>query len=557
MQSCLITPASQAFRRLGLALLILGALCHVACTGLGNSTHSADASPFTLSYSANPATYTVGQAITPNVPSFGIVALRSFTVSPALPAGLSLDPSTGVITGRPSLATDPSAFTVTGTTLRGFASARLLLTIHPSVPTLATQPASQAVSLGATATFSVVASGSGPFTYQWQKNGSDISGAKGVSYTTPATERSDDGATFKVVVKDAWNGQVTSQEATLEVLPGSLTQVTNLSDARYGQATLVLGDGRTLILGGRSSSGPLASAEAFDPITQAFTRLSATLQHPRVGLSATLLQDGRVLILGGWNTKGYVASAEIYDPIQGTFAEAGTLQSPRALHTATLLASGKVLVVGGIDGSGQPLGSAELYDPTAQQSTALSPDGATARIFHSASLLGNGSVLVAGGWGGSASLASAALYDPGTGAFTPLTSPLGQSRYLHTATLLNDGSVLLCGGLGATGTLASAERYHPSTGQFAPTGSLTTARQLHAATLLADGSLLISGGWNGSTPLAAFERYEPSTGLFGPATGPSLGYHSHTATPLAGGSVLIVGGYRGGPLGLAVIWKNE
>src|ERR1700754_784810 len=37
--------------------------------------------------------------------------------------------------------------------------------------TIATQPASQTVAAGQTATFSVVATGSAPLSYQWQKNG--------------------------------------------------------------------------------------------------------------------------------------------------------------------------------------------------------------------------------------------------------------------------------------------------------------------------------------------------------------------------------------------------
>src|SRR5690348_14978731 len=52
-------------------------------------------------------------------------------------------------------------------------------------PTITTQPASQTVTAGQTATFSVVASGTAPLSYQWQKNGATISGATSASYTTP------------------------------------------------------------------------------------------------------------------------------------------------------------------------------------------------------------------------------------------------------------------------------------------------------------------------------------------------------------------------------------
>ena len=52
---------------------------------------------------------------------------------------------------------------------------------------ITSQPSSQTVTVGQTATFMVAATGSGTLTYQWKKNGTAISGATGSSYTTPVT----------------------------------------------------------------------------------------------------------------------------------------------------------------------------------------------------------------------------------------------------------------------------------------------------------------------------------------------------------------------------------
>ena len=41
----------------------------------------------------------------------------------------------------------------------------------------------------------------------------------------------------------------------------------------------------------------------------------------------------------------------------------GSLATARYDHTSTLLPNGKVLVAGGLDSIGNPLASAELYDP--------------------------------------------------------------------------------------------------------------------------------------------------------------------------------------------------
>jgi Ig-like domain-containing protein len=94
------------------------------------------------------------------------------------------------------------------------------LTVNPApvAPSITTQPASQTVTAGQTATFSVTATGTAPLGYQWQKNGAAISGATSSSYTTPAETTSDNGAQFTVVVSNS-AGTVTSNAATLTVNP--------------------------------------------------------------------------------------------------------------------------------------------------------------------------------------------------------------------------------------------------------------------------------------------------------------------------------------------------
>ncbi len=79
-----------------------------------------------------------------------------------------------------------------------------------------THPSSKVVSPGQTATFSTTASGNSPLTYQWQRNGSAISGATSASYTTSPAVTLDNGATFQVVVSNS-AGSVTSNPAALLV----------------------------------------------------------------------------------------------------------------------------------------------------------------------------------------------------------------------------------------------------------------------------------------------------------------------------------------------------
>jgi 6-phosphogluconolactonase (cycloisomerase 2 family) len=83
-------------------------------------------------------------------------------------------------------------------------------------PAITTQPLSQTVGIGQTATFTVVASGDGTLSYQWKKNNVSIPGATSASYTTPPATINDDGATYRVGIQNNLGG-VTSSVATLSV----------------------------------------------------------------------------------------------------------------------------------------------------------------------------------------------------------------------------------------------------------------------------------------------------------------------------------------------------
>jgi len=83
-------------------------------------------------------------------------------------------------------------------------------------PSITTQPQNQTVTAPSTATFSVTATGTAPLSYQWNENGTAISGATSATYTTPATTGANSGASFTVVVTNS-AGSVTSTSAILTV----------------------------------------------------------------------------------------------------------------------------------------------------------------------------------------------------------------------------------------------------------------------------------------------------------------------------------------------------
>jgi len=92
-------------------------------------------------------------------------------------------------------------------------NAKLTVNIPPSITT---QPANKTVRAGQTAKFTVTATGTTPLSYQWKKNGVNITGATQASYTTPPTTLADNGSLFAVVVSNV-AGSVTSNNAILTV----------------------------------------------------------------------------------------------------------------------------------------------------------------------------------------------------------------------------------------------------------------------------------------------------------------------------------------------------
>lgn len=201
-----------------------------ATNGGGSTTASIsitvnDAAPSGLTYTYTPARFTTGNAIPTDSPSSGGGAIVSYSASPALPAGLSLNTGTGVITGTPTAITAQAIYTVTATNSGGSASVGLDFTVVPPGPSITSQPADASRPIGSTASFSVAASGSGPFTYQWQKNDINIPGATSSSHTTPILALSDNGTRFRALVFDAYASQDTSHEATLTVVGPVMTAI--------------------------------------------------------------------------------------------------------------------------------------------------------------------------------------------------------------------------------------------------------------------------------------------------------------------------------------------
>jgi hypothetical protein len=193
-------------------------LATAGCSGFttsGGSTGKATLASITTQPTNQ--TVTVGQTATFNVAATGTAPLSYQWQK----GGANIPGATGTSYSTPAttLVDSGSKFDVVVTNPAGnVASATATLTVNTAStgPSITSQPANQSVTVGQTATFSVAATGTAPLNYQWQKGGTNVSGARGTSYTTPATTLADSGSKFSVVVTNT-AGSATSNAATLTV----------------------------------------------------------------------------------------------------------------------------------------------------------------------------------------------------------------------------------------------------------------------------------------------------------------------------------------------------
>jgi len=110
-----------------------------------------------------------------------------------------------------------------------------------AAPHITTQPSSISVNEGASATFTVVATGNPAPSYQWQESSDGATwtavargtGKAEAAYTTVATSAADDGKLMRVIVANT-AGQETSRSATLHVGQQTVTHGSQIDESNTG-----------------------------------------------------------------------------------------------------------------------------------------------------------------------------------------------------------------------------------------------------------------------------------------------------------------------------------
>lgn len=92
-----------------------------------------DVAPTSLSYQT-PQVFTRHTSITPIAPSSSGGTVTGYSVSPSLPSGLSLNVSTGVISGTPTTITTQADYTITATNSGGSTTTTITITVNDAPP---------------------------------------------------------------------------------------------------------------------------------------------------------------------------------------------------------------------------------------------------------------------------------------------------------------------------------------------------------------------------------------------------------------------------------------
>jgi hypothetical protein len=212
-------------------------------------------------------------------------------------------------------ATDNNAkFTVavSNTTGNATSNAAVLTVMSASVaPAITTQPASQTVIAGKTASFTVTASGTAPMTYQWSKNGAAIGGATSSTYTTPAETATDNNAKFTVAVSNT-AGNATSNAATLTVSASSLLLNSSAASLDFGSVTMPNTGTQTVTLTNAGNSSITISNVTVSGAGFNATGVSGVILNP--GQTATLTATFAPATAGSVTGKISVASTATNSP---------------------------------------------------------------------------------------------------------------------------------------------------------------------------------------------------------------------------------------------------
>lgn len=419
--------------------------------------------------------------------------------------GVAIAGATGPTYTTPLLtaADNGARYSITVTNAKGtVTSTDAVLTVLPP-PTITTSPTNQTVAVGATATFSVTATGDS-LSYQWRRNDQPIAGANAATFTTAATVAGDDGAVFSVDVGNG-AGFVTSAPATLTVQAAAAITTQPLSQ------TVAVGDAAVFAVA--ATGGDLAYQWRRGTVD-----IAGATSRIYVLPAAALSDDGAQFSVVVSNARGTATSSAATLNVAAAAAAPppalpAELAASRTLTTAESFVLARrqngAIASWGYNGEGQR-GDGTTGAASDTIGTVTLPAGLTARRVvaggnHALALLSDGGVYA---WGrnanGQLGLDDQATRTAPTRVVLPAAAVAIAAGRDFSVAVLADGTVYAWG-LNASGQLGIGTRQIALALSPLQVTGVTTAVDVsagneHALVLLADGTVLAWGA-NGAGQL--------------------------------------------------------
>jgi alpha-tubulin suppressor-like RCC1 family protein len=544
-----------SFRRAGAWLWLV-----VATLGLaGCSDDSKDIATFTQ----QPAIVTVAEGATA---TFTVAVAPTSAPLQWFRNGLPIAGATSATyTTPPVTAADNGAsFYVMATLDLPTGSNAATLTVTPAPPRITTPPANATVIAPATATFSVVAAGSG-LAYQWQRGTTNITGATAASYTTPATTVADTGATFRVVVTNT-GGSVTSPAATLTVnapAPPPSAGIVPAVEAggEFESYTVALKSNGTVWVWGSNGDGALGNGTTTASLAPVQVAGLPQVRQIAVG-------GGHVVALGGdgsvwaWGRNGFGqvgdgTNTNRLTPFRVTLPSAAVAVTAGTVHTVVVLGDGRAYAWGSNAERQLGDGTNVTRNTPVQVSGLTNAVDVAAGIFHTLARTSTGQVLIWGS-GSNGQLGLGATTTAATPTVVPgIANAVAVGASSQNSAAIVQGGQLYAWGLDNVGQVGDGT---PNSNRNAPvlvTGTFAQIQRGNSAQHMVgrlQGDTVVAWGLNdrgqvgngttvnASSPVAA-------TGLAN-VTWVSAGA-GHSAAARTDGSVYVWGGNNQGQLGIA------
>jgi len=243
--------------------------------------------------------------------------------------------------------------------------------------------------------------------------------------------------------------------------------------------------GKVYVFGGTNSTGPLSSAEVYDPQNNTWTYLKP-MPTPK-GIASAVVIGNKIYVLGS-DTKVY-----IYDPFQDSWAKASDIpQAPNAEHGVGVIRN-KLYVA---------MGNQWLYeyDPLLDRWTSKTPVPVP-RSISSIAVLNDKLYAIGGGEPGHqpSEITRVDVYDPVTdswqiGAIRDM--PTRRTHLGRTTPVIN-GKIYVIGGWDGYRELSSVEVYDPQTNTWSTETPMPTARYHLGYGVVGNKIFAIGGNWGG------------------------------------------------------------